>query len=213
MNTLLLLVLLFSIVFLSHLWIVSYNVKELFSNNDTIILMGDSILENSNYVSKGKSVADILKTKTNKVYNFAKDEATINDLYTQLDKISYDFNTSNTHIFISAGGNDILTKPNLDIEMLFNNYNSFLKALKEKLGKTKLNLLNLYLPSSPRYKSYAPSVTKWNQLIVQNSSKLGVIYNVVSLESLLVIPSDFVYDIEPSESGSVKIANSIYFTS
>jgi len=37
-------------------------------------------------------------------------------------------------------------------------------------------------------------------------------YNVVDLNSLLTNPEDFVYDIEPSESASKKIANIIYLT-
>ena len=43
--------------------------KEGLTNSNNIILIGDSILNNSNYVSSGKSVADILKTKTQKVFN------------------------------------------------------------------------------------------------------------------------------------------------
>ena len=53
---------------------------------------------------------DILKTYTNNVYNYAKNESTIHDLYLQLDKIPTNMNNSNTYIFISAGGNDILNK-------------------------------------------------------------------------------------------------------
>ena len=37
-------------------------------------------------------------------------------------------------------------------------------------------------------------------------------YNVVDLQSLLTTPEDFVYDIEPSESASNKIANLITLT-
>ena len=76
------------------------SLKEGLTNNDNIILIGDSILNNSNYVSEGKSVFDILKTKTNKVFNVAKDGATISDLYYQLDKIPLDLNMSETYFFI-----------------------------------------------------------------------------------------------------------------
>ena len=38
--------------------------KEGLTNSNNIILIGDSILNNSNYVPSGKSVVDILKTKT-----------------------------------------------------------------------------------------------------------------------------------------------------
>ena len=38
-------------------------IKEGLTNNNKVILMGDSVLNNSNYVSSGKSVENILKTK------------------------------------------------------------------------------------------------------------------------------------------------------
>ena len=37
-------------------------------------------------------------------------------------------------------------------------------------------------------------------------------YNVVDMNTLLTTPEDFIYDIEPSESASEKIANLIYLT-
>ena len=190
-------------------------IREGLTNNNTIILLGDSILNNSNYVSEGKSVYDILKTKTNNVYNFSKDGATINDLYRQLDKIPLDFNKSETYVFISAGGNDILNKKGqlnaIEIKTLFDSYMNFIKSLRAKLGSVNINILNLYLPSNPRYQSYESSIKTWNQFIQDYSNKIGEMYNVIDLHSLLTSTQDFVYDIEPSESASVKIANAIYY--
>jgi hypothetical protein len=192
--------------------------KEGLTNNDNynIVLIGDSVLNNSNYVPSGKSVVDNLKTKTTKVFDFAKDGATINDSYSQLDKIPVELNKTETYIFISAGGNDILnnrgqlTSP--EIRQLFDNYTEFLKAVRTKFGSAKINVLNLYLPSNPRYQSYKTSIDQWNQLIKEYSSKIGEMYNVIDLASILTTPQDFVYDIEPSESASKKIANVIYLT-
>jgi lysophospholipase L1-like esterase len=176
--------------------------------------MGDSVLNNANYVPAGKSVYDSLKTKLSKVINLAKDGATINDLYEQLDKIPVDLNNTNTYIFISAGGNDILNKrselSSTEIRRLFDSYMDFLKALRIKLGSAKINLLNLYLPVNPRYQAYKTSIEQWNQLLQASSNKVGEMYNVVDLYGLLTTPEDFVYDIEPSESGSDKIAYVIY---
>lgn len=192
------------------------SLKEGLTNSNNIILMGDSVLNNSNYVSSEKSVFEILKTKSKKVLNVAQDGATINDLYVQLDKVPLDLNTSDTYIFISAGGNDILNKrgqlDNAELTRLFNNYMDFLKALRTKLGSTKINIMNLYLPANPRYQSYKSSVDRWNEMIKQNSSKIGEMYNIVDLNSLLRTPDDFVYDIEPSEIASEKIANVIYLS-
>jgi lysophospholipase L1-like esterase len=190
--------------------------KEGLTNNNKVILMGDSVLNNSNYVSSGKSVANILKRKTSNILNVSKDGATINDLYSQLDKIPIDSNSAETYIFISAGGNDILNKrsnlTSVEITNLFNTYMEFLKAFRTKLGSTKLNIMNLYLPANPRYQSYKKQIDLWNELINKSSNGIGEMYNVIDLNSVLKSPNDFVYDIEPSELGSEKIANLIYLT-
>ena len=185
-------------------------------NNHNIVLIGYSVLNNSNYVPSGKSVVDNLKTQTTKVFNFAKDGATINDSYSQLDKIPLELNKTETYIFISAGGNDILNKRGQlttpEIRRLFDTYMEFIKSVRTKFGSAKINLLNLYLPSNPRYQAYKSSIDQWNQLIKEYSSKIGEMYIVINLDTLLTTPEDFVYDIEPSETGSRKIANAIYLT-
>lgn len=190
--------------------------KEGLTNNNTVILMGDSVLNNANYVPAGNSVYDYLKKKLNKVINLAKDGATINDLYAQLDKMPVDLNNTDTYIFISAGGNDILNERTAlttnKIRRLFDTYMDFLKALRVKLGSAKINIINLYLPTNPKFQSYKTSIDQWNQLIDQYSDKIGEMYNVVDLYSLLTTPEDFVYDIEPSESASDKTANLIALT-
>ena len=205
------------IIFISIVIIVSCayfkSIKEGLTNNNYIILMGDSVLNNSNYVPEGKSVYDNLKTKLNNVLNVAKDGATINDLYLQLDEIPIELNNTETYIFISAGGNNILNKQtNTDITQLFTTYLDFLTALRVKLSNVQLNIINLYLPANPRFQSYKKSIDQWNNLINKNSSNVGEMYNVIDINSLLTNSSDFVYDIEPSESGSEKIANIIYLT-
>jgi len=180
--------------------------KEGLTNNDNIILMGDSVLNNSNYVSSGKSLYDILNIKMSKVLNVAKDESTINDLYGQLDKIPIELNKPETYIFISAGGNDILSNntklTNTEIKQLFDTYMDFLKALRVKLSNAKIHIMNLYLPTNPRYQSYKKIINKWNSLLNEYSNKIGEMYNVVDLNSLLTTPEDFIYDIEPSETAT-----------
>ena len=188
--------------------------QEGLTNNPNIILIGDSVLNNSNYVDK--SVADVLKTKTPNVYNYATDGATIADCYKQLDKVSIELNKSNTYVFISAGGNNILNvRGQLSsdaIRKLFDTYLQFIESVKAKLPNVKINLVNLYLPSNPRYQSYRTSVDLWNELIKENSTKVGLMYNVVDIHNILTTANDFVYDIEPSEIGSEKIANAIYLS-
>ena len=191
------------------------SLKESMSNKNKAVLIGDSILNNSAYVAQGKSVPELLKSKMS-ILNVAQDGATVADLYAQLDKVPLELNDRNTYVFISAGGNDILNKKiklnDTKLTKLFDNYMAFLKALRVKLGSTKINILNLYLPSNPRYESYNLIVDKWNKLLDENSNDVGNSYNIVDINSKLVGAEDFVYDIEPSEIGSVKIADAIYLT-
>lgn len=210
----------FIIFFVSIIIIISCayfkSIKEGLTNNDNIILIGDSVLNNSNYVSAGNSVYDILKTKTPNVFNYSKDDSTISDCYEQLDKIPLELNNQNSYVFISAGGNNILNARNKmtdeNITTLFNEYIEFIKSVKTRLSNAKIYICNLYLPTNPRFQIYKPSIVQWNKLISKNSSNIGEMYTVIDLNSLLNTSADFVYDIEPSEIGSKKIANIIYLS-
>jgi hypothetical protein len=127
-----------------------------------------------------------------------------------------ELNNTNSYLFISVGGNNILNNrgqlTSVEIDELFNKFLDFVNALKVKLGSVNLNICNLYLPSDPRYQNYKPSIDQWNSLIYQKSNRIGAMYNVVDLYSLLNEPNDFIYSIEPSQQASVKIANIIYIT-
>ena len=184
--------------------------KEGLTNKHQIILLGDSVLNNSNYVPLNTSVEDILKTKTLNVINFSKDGAKIADLQNQLNNIALKYNSVETHIFISAGGNDILNNHSqfdlLKLNNLFNTYLDFIKTLKNKFNNSKIYILNLYLPPKQYFQTYKKSVEKWNEIINMNST----IYKVIDLHSLLYQSEDFVFNIEPSEIASEKIANIIY---
>lgn len=205
------------IVFISVIIIFSCayfkSLKEGLTNNNTIILIGDSVLNNSNYVPEGKSVVSVLESKSKNIVHLAKDGATLMDLYSQLDNVPVGLNKSSSYVFISVGGNDLLKNNGANVRALFDKTMLFLRALRARLGSTKINVLNLYLPANPRYQSYKKSVDEWNKLLEEYSNKIGEMYNVVDIHSLLTEPADFVYDIEPSELGSKKIANAIYYVS
>jgi hypothetical protein len=177
-----------------------------------VVLIGDSMLNNSAYVSANQSVPDLLSKKLvgNTVYNFAKDGATINDCYAQLDKISTELNNSNTSIIVSCGGNNILGSRSLkkiDMTNLFNEYSELLKSIKTRVPNASLYVLNLYTPTNRHYVSYHKAIDQWNQLLEDNKSSLQ--YNIINTSSLLVTDEDFTYNIEPSEKGGKKIVESI----
>jgi len=189
--------------------------SDTFTNTDKglkIVLIGDSMLNNSAYVLANQSVPDLLSKKLvgNTVYNFAKDGATINDCYAQLDKISTELNNSRTYIVVSCGGNNILSSRSLkssDMNNLFNEYSELLKSIKTRVPNASLYVINLYTPTNSHYVSYHKAIDQWNQLLEDNKSSLK--YKIINTSSLLVTDEDFTYNIEPSEKGGKKIVEAI----
>ena len=178
-------------------------------NKKNIILLGDSILNNSNYVNPGESVSDIIKSKGRKVINVAVDNSKIKDINKQLNRIPSSYNKSNTYIFLSVGGNDILNLPSQNDEQineLFKEYLKNIKAIKNKFPKSKIIALNIYHPPSSYYKIYYKSIDSWNKLLNQNTFD-G--YNVLNIDEIIKTNNDLVNEIEPSKQGSTKIANAI----
>jgi hypothetical protein len=182
-------------------------------DNGNIVLIGDSILNNSAYVSADQSVPDLLSKKMNgsTIYNFAKDGSTLNDCYTQLDKISLELNNSNTTIFLSCGGNNILnnlgTRDTKSITNLFRQYKDLITSIKTRVPNASLYVLNLYYPTNGHYKSYRKTIDQWNTLLQDNASDLK--YTLIPISSLLVSDEDFAYNIEPSFKGGQKIVDAI----
>jgi lysophospholipase L1-like esterase len=186
-------------------------IKEgLTSNKKTIILVGDSVLNNSKYVPNGNSVFDIIKKKTKNVYNFAVDNSKIKDINKQLSKISSEYNKPSTYIFLSIGGNDILnlsSQNQQNVNELFNDYLKAINNIKTKFPKSKIIALNIYHPRSTYYKMYYKSIDLWNKLLIKNKFE-G--YHILNIDEIIKEPSDLVQDIEPSSQGSKKIADSIF---
>lgn len=184
-----------------------------FTNNkgQNVILIGDSMLNNSNYVSQGESIPDLLSNKLvgNTVYNFAKDGATISDCYTQIDKIPFD---SNATIFVSCGGNNILNSrgQKMDVTKLFAEYSELIKSIKVRANNAELYALNLYMPAGGHHTSYKPVIDQWNQLLQNNVSVLG--YSVLTTDDLLVSDEDFIYGVEPSFKGGEKLVSKMVST-
>lgn len=188
------------------------------TNDDTIVLIGDSILNNNMYVPVGNSVADNIKLlHGNNVIIGAKDGATIETCYQQL-TINNIVNSENYFLFISIGGNDILnnsgsfgTSLNNKNSEKFNNlkkkYIELIDSIKEKYPKIKINLLNLYFPTNEKYNKYEKNIIEWNKMI--SSLCLKNKYNLLRLDNLLTNTSDFTHEIEPSSIGSEKIAKLI----
>jgi hypothetical protein len=192
------------------------------NNNKTYILLGDSILKNDAYVSNGKSVESLIMENNKNMKCYAQDHAKIVDIYYQINNIPIEFNTSNTIIFLSAGGNDILTHyvdQNQDItdtsvlRAMFASYKNLIKTIHTRLPNAKIVLLDIYYPDNLNYKQFHYIIKEWNEMIYDYASNpKNNIYGVIRISSHLTQNEDFSFGIEPSSSGGKKIADLILGT-
>lgn len=184
-----------------------------FITKKTVILLGDSILNNQLYVPSNKSIPYLLQTnKDLNVINYAQDSATIYTIFKQLDKIPLEYNNKNTTIFLSAGGNNILNIKYSDnnndqnisanLHKIISNYNKLVESIHTKLPLCKLYLLDLYTPKDNFSINYN-DIQKWNNNIYKQSN------NIIYLSKIINNSNDLT-NIEPSIEGSIKIADSIY---
>lgn len=184
-----------------------------------VILLGDSILQNKLYVKEGHTVEDILKRKAPNlnIYNFAKDDSTIVDVYEQLGKIQVDLNNESTIVFLSTGGNDFLKNYQYDkgdpinkhdLEVMFNAYKKLVSSIQTRMPQSQIVLLDIYYPINMKYKQYRPVLEKWNQMLTIFVNK-NQNFKLLKISELLVEPDDYTLNIEPSEVGGEKIVNKI----
>jgi len=187
------------------------------SDKQSFVLLGDSILKNDAYVSDGKSVENLLVERTNgKTTCLAIDHSKIVDIYSQVDKIPEDLNSNYTTVFLSAGGNDILThyvdqeNDSTDTSILgtmFAAYKKLIKSIQNKLPNANIVLLDIYYPENMTYKQYHSIINEWNQMVYEYASKNS--FSVLKISGVLTQPDDFSFGIEPSATGSHKLVDAI----
>ena len=189
----------------------------------TVFLLGDSILNNSSYVSHGKSVKDLLKQQllplSISVSSLAKDGATIQDvLQNQLPIIhSQEYlNDSSTILFLSVGGNDILNyfiqsqqnaniSSTLFLQTIFHQYKILIQTIQKRMNRARLVLLDIYFPQHST--EFLSILQDWNQFLVRICSSSSSSCSVLPIHKILKEPGDFVQEIEPSEKGGEKITD------
>lgn len=180
--------------------------------------MGDSILKNNAYVSHNNSVENLVLQKNKNTYCYAEDHATISDIFSQIDNLSIEYNNPNTYIFLSAGGNNILSHyvdQNNDpsntskIDSIFELYKNLVKSIQTRLPLANLVLLDIYYPTM-QYTKYHPVIKEWNRKIHEYYTDTNnKIYNVLQISKHLTQQNDFSFGIEPSNDGGKKIAELI----
>ena len=181
-------------------------------NNKAIVLLGDSILKNNSYVSDGKGVDNILEERNAKVFSLAENNSKIVDVYGQISKIPLDINYTSTTIFLSSGGNDILSFYGDTTDTGFLNtmlaaYKKLVKSIQTRMNSCKIVLVDIYYPTSNQFAQYKPILEKWNELIATYARENSL--GLLEISKTVTGSEDFTLGIEPSEKGGTKIAEQI----
>ena len=174
--------LIFFIVSIAHLLksLVTKNVETMISKRN-IVVLGDSVFDNRSYVSSTASIPYLLgehEYLNTKMY--AKDGAKIEDLNSQLQQCLKEIDDNNETLFISIGGNNILTfKPSKKenkneeqknigrfVDTIFGYYRNILKNYDFKCN---LVLCNIYVPYVKKNTLHEKSVKLWNSKFRQKT--------------------------------------------
>ena len=198
---------------------------ESFSSNKSsraIVLLGDSILKNNSYVSDGKAVDNIIEERSLKndknieLYSLAENNSKIVDVYSQINKIPLDINNKNTIIFLSSGGNDILsfyvdqngdTNDTGFLNTMMAAYKKLITSIQTRMNLCQIVLLDIYYPTSNQFSQYKPILEKWNALIATYAREKS--FGLLQISHSVTSNDDFTLGIEPSEKGGEKIAQLI----
>jgi len=190
-----------------------------FTDNRTYVLMGDSILKNNAYVSDENSIDALILEKNKQLYSFAEDHSKISDIFIQINKLPIELNTSNTSIFLSAGGNNILVHyhdNNKDVtntkilQSMFNTYKNLIKSIQTRLPQAKIILLDIYYPNNLQYTQFHNIIKEWNNMIYEFADNpINNICSVIRISNYLTNKEDFSFGIEPSSVGGKKIVDLI----
>jgi hypothetical protein len=198
---------------------------ESFSSNKSsraIVLLGDSILKNNSYVSDGKAVDNIIEERSLKndknieLYSLAENNSKIVDVYSQINKIPLDINNKNTIIFLSSGGNDILsfyvdqngdTNDTGFLNTMMAAYKKLITGIQTRMNLCQIVLLDIYYPTSNQFAQYKPILEKWNALITSYAREKS--FGLLQISQSVTSNDDFTLGIEPSEKGGEKIAQLI----
>lgn len=193
-------------------------------SSQTLVLLGDSILNNRPYTQPEPDTAEHLQRLLApqwSVSKFARDGAIMRDVQAQLRELK----GKPTTAVLSVGGNDAtahagvldrrastaaeILEELLEITEEFGRrYESVARAVAERATRTVLCTIYEVQLRPARYARLARvPLALLNDAIIGTAARLGL--DVLELRSVCTEPGDFVMQIEPSPQGAVKIANAI----
>ncbi|MEM7179303.1 MAG: SGNH/GDSL hydrolase family protein [Spirochaetota bacterium] len=207
-------------------------------SNKHVVLCGDSIFDNANYVEKGEldvlgHLQQLQKNTGNQASLLAVDGDVCLDVLQQVKQLPGD----TSHIFVSAGGNDalgfmgVLTESYASNEELFLAIANIQIQFRERYVKMLEGVLALKLPTivctvyNPRYNLPDPTTgiaSKFMQTKQKILSALLSLFNdviiqeasmrnfsLIDLRAICNTDADFANPIEPSTIGAEKLAAKI----
>ncbi len=173
-----------------------------YRNSSNVILLGDSILNNSNYVQPNENVSSCLENKGLHVECLARDNSTLDTIDKQL--IQLNNQPRDASVVISIGGNDLLAKKSLkNVKFQFE---EMMKKLK-KMDFDQILIVDIYYPPFIACKPYYKEVAIWNNFLTSFKNENC---KIVRVSEIMKKKEDFVYEIEPSRIGSLKISDLIF---
>lgn len=191
-----------------------------------IVLLGDSIFDNSAYVgAAGTPVAGHLRQLAGnnaEIILLAEDGSGIEDVYRQMKSIPPD----TAGIFLSAGGNNItrhityIQQPAELVSEVLLTFAGFVdefrpvyeglvdELMKLKIPLTLCTIYNCHFPTETGQRCVETALRLFNDVIIQTAYCYGIPY--IEMRRVCTEPSDFVNEIEPSDTCGRKIAEAIY---
>ena len=178
---------------------------EAFTNSPVYICIGDSILNNENYVGTNNSVIYKLSKHIN-ILNVSTDNAKVDDVMKQISNIHSD--EPNKSVILSVGGNNLLDME--DGYTVYGQYTIVVRYILKNIvsGNGKLYLVNLYYTKDKQMDIFHPVILSWNSLLETLSKDYSNI-RLVDISTRLVDAKDFTHVIEPSVLGGEKIVSAI----
>lgn len=189
----------------------------------TVLLLGDSILDNQPYTRGEPDTATHLRSLLGARWTvelLARDGATMSDMSSQLGRIP----ARDAVAFVSIGGNDLtqhlglLTRTTsaeavlgelLEIADRFSlRYDEVARCVAAAVERTVLcTIYEVQLEPRPFAELVRVPLGVLNDRIIRIAGRLGL--EVLELRDVCTAPSDFVMQIEPSAQGARKIADGI----
>jgi hypothetical protein len=189
-----------------------------------VVLLGDSVFDNSSYTAGGPAVADHLRRLLHDEWTVdlrAVDGSTTEDISEQMQSLP----SGATHLVLSVGGNNALLRADIletavassgqafgllasAVEQFQAQYRQALaRCLHAKLPLVVCTIYNGNFPQPQYQAAVRMALSAFNDVIVQAAMDNDL--RILELRRVCNTPADFANPLEPSVAGGAKVAEAI----